>query len=448
MSGGDGRADERRVETPERLRGVDGQGSDDSYRWDTDELRRVVSGEYTPPVRGFLYREDDQGLLYEGQIHAIVAAPEGAKTLLAYFALSAADDIPVVLIDFEMGPVQAGERLNLLGAAVGENWHYKYRPDMVDVIAAVPPGALVVIDATDGGFAALDLNPDKTGDANKYEAIVTAPLKAKGCTVVLLDHSSTAHNVAGRKRGAMGNTKKLGNVDTSLYMKVEQPGSPHHVGLYQLWVDKDRSAQLRGIAHRNDGDDHLATMRTENVDGILTVQMLTPRPWRPTQLMEQVSVFLETVTEAQSKKKIETDVEGKNPTIRLAVDLLVTDGYVDRKRGPHNAQLHTSVKPYRQTSDPRISPENTTSSHLVPVRPGRGQTEGLPTSSPPSQGGRGEDPNEEVERQRNPPPRPDADEQNGAVCSACGKEATPGMIGGIKYCEKHLPTTRKQQMTA
>ena len=80
--------------------------------------------------------------------------------------------------------------------------------------------------------------------------------------MLLLDHASTALGPRDRKRGAMGSTKKLGNVDVSLYIKTEAAGSPTRVGKYQVFVDKDRSAQLRGISDRSSDGDHLTTIQT------------------------------------------------------------------------------------------------------------------------------------------------------------------------------------------
>lgn len=320
--------------------------------WDTQSLIDAMSGNYEPPQRGILYREDGEGLLYPGQIIALVAEPEAGKTTVAYVALQAASlDMPVVLIDFEMGPAQAAERLRLLGVnQIGADWAYAWNRPIADVVASVPEGAFVVIDATDGGFAHLDLDPDRTKDANTFKARVIDALKVKRCTVLLLDHASTSRQE--RKRGAMGSTKKLGNVDVSLYLKVEAPGSPGHIGKYQVYVDKDRSAQLRGISDRKGEADHLTTMLTEAVDGVFLVEFLNPQPFRPTYLMERISQWLEEQDKPKSKTAVENGVTGKADAIRMALDLLVNEGYVERTH-KGQAQLHFTLRPYREGSDRR-----------------------------------------------------------------------------------------------
>ena len=73
--------------------------------------------------------------------------------------------------------------------------------------------------------------------------------------------------------------------------------------------------------------------------------------FRPTGLMERVSIVLEAATEPPSKTAVEKTVSGKVVHVRAALDSLVTDGYVRRDKGPNRTFLHLSVKPYREADD-------------------------------------------------------------------------------------------------
>lgn len=75
--------------------------------------------------------------------------------------------------------------------------------------------------------------------------------------------------------------------------------------------------------------------------------------WRPTGLMERVSRHLESAGEPLSVRVLGNDVTGNKDHIKVATEVLVTEGYVTTENGPRNAILHTAVKPYRQADDPQ-----------------------------------------------------------------------------------------------
>jgi hypothetical protein len=72
--------------------------------------------------------------------------------------------------------------------------------------------------------------------------------------------------------------------------------------------------------------------------------------FRPTHLMERVSRFLESATVPASQTTIEHSVEGKVGVIRQAVDVLVSEGFVERSAGPRSALLHSIVRPFREVA--------------------------------------------------------------------------------------------------
>src|SRR5436309_5135827 len=71
--------------------------------------------------------------------------------------------------------------------------------------------------------------------------------------------------------------------------------------------------------------------------------------FRPTGLMEQVSKLLES-DPGLSKRSVRSAVKGKNEYIDLALDLLVSEGYVERvKQG--QADRHIAKTAFREADD-------------------------------------------------------------------------------------------------
>lgn len=103
---------------------------------------------------------------------------------------------------------------------------------------------------------------------------------------------------------------------------------------------------------KRSGDVHL----TSGEDGALRVRIdpatdVSGDGFRPTFLMERVSRYLEIQTDPVSRNQIEQAVEGKASAVRVAVDRLVQEGFVERTSGKRGSILHTHRKPFRE-SDP------------------------------------------------------------------------------------------------
>src|SRR5206468_80026 len=80
--------------------------------------------------------------------------------------------------------------------------------------------------------------------------------------------------------------------------------------------------------------------------------------WRPTVLMQRVSVFVEQAGEPVSLRAVEDNVRGKSRTwIRKAIDELLVGGYIAETPGLRKARMLTHVRPF------------TTSPDLAPLRP-------------------------------------------------------------------------------
>lgn len=70
--------------------------------------------------------------------------------------------------------------------------------------------------------------------------------------------------------------------------------------------------------------------------------------FKPTGVMERVSLVLEAASRPMSARNVTAAVTAKKGVVTAALTALVKDGYVTRTDGPRGSHLHTSVKPYRE----------------------------------------------------------------------------------------------------
>jgi hypothetical protein len=66
--------------------------------------------------------------------------------------------------------------------------------------------------------------------------------------------------------------------------------------------------------------------------------------------MEKVSRFLEKQADAVTRSRVETGVTGTAKFVRLALDGLITDGYVEETVGLRGSRPVRSLKPYREST--------------------------------------------------------------------------------------------------
>ena len=69
--------------------------------------------------------------------------------------------------------------------------------------------------------------------------------------------------------------------------------------------------------------------------------------FRPTVLMQKVSEFIEDQDEPVSRNDIERKVRGKSDGIRKAIDLLLTEGFVETVPNGRYPKIR-SVRPFRE----------------------------------------------------------------------------------------------------
>jgi hypothetical protein len=345
-----------------------------------------------PPVQPTL---GGVGLVYPGKRHVFSGPQESAKTLAAYaigLQVVRADGI-LILIDFEMGAYDARDRLQELGATPDDLAAVRYLEphepaddQTMRKLLTLDP-ALVVVDAAAGAYDLQGLDDNKRQDVERFTRLYVRAFWRAGVATILLDH--VVKNTELRGRYTIGSERKVGGADVHLGFDVIVPVSRGGNGRYKLTTHKDRGGFLkRG---------HIADLElqsdpeTHQIKWAFT-QASPAEPgelFRPTTLMEKVSVFLELQHEAVTRNTIESNVQGRAKFIRQAIDALAREGFALESDGARGAKLVESLRPYRH-NDPDHNPETPTSSDLVSTSSGRSQLD-LVSSSHPLQGGRGQD---------------------------------------------------------
>lgn len=297
-------------------------------------------------------------LVYPGKRHVFSGPQEAAKTLAAYVVgLSVVrEGGRVMLIDFEMGERDAKRRLCELGASEQELGMIDYiEPDTplterkAEELVALEP-KLVIIDASVGAYDLQGLDDNKRTDVERFAGLYIRPFWRSEIATLTIDH--VVKNVETRGNYAIGSERKVGGVDVHLGFTVLQAIKRGTAGKYQVTTHKDR-----GGFHKRG---KLATFELESHPNthhftwafVAAPQTDEEHPFRPTVKMEQASKWLEKQMEGEvPMSHIEKGIGGDRDAGRLAIQLLVDEGYFAESPGPRNARLMTLVRPYREQHD-------------------------------------------------------------------------------------------------
>jgi hypothetical protein len=327
-------------------------------RWEPVDLGAVLRGEVVTPLPAAFERTDGIRLLYPGRIHAFFGEPEACKSWIAQ-AVTAEQlktERHVIYADFEDGPETMVERQRAMGVSdelIGQFLTYLNpagRFDdlaeavLEDVIKRRGLPALAFIDGVTQAMADLGLDPEKGPDVAKYYGGSPRWLARAGAAVTLIDHVTKSRE--GRGRWAIGSERKLSGLDGAAYgFEAIHPFGRGRTGLVKITVAKDRCGHIRQHAGPG-GIIAMAELKSWPDDGV-TVTFDVPEKvdgpgFRPTRLMERLSAVI-VEKPGLTSRALCAAVGGKNDLKDLALELLVTEGYVDVKPGPRGARLHHSV---------------------------------------------------------------------------------------------------------
>lgn len=343
--------------------------------WLPVDLGPHLDGTYEPETPTLLRRDDDLGLLYPGRVHSIYGESESGKSFVTLLAVLDAvhDSRDALVLDFESDAATVVGRLLSLGLDrddIAEHVRY-VRPDRkpgeADLAAyhqlLEHPWAVVVVD---GLTEALVMWGGVTKDNDAVTAFMRAlprRLARAGAAVVTIDHVAKDKDTRGRF--AIGAQAKMASLDGAAYLvEPVEAIAPGRVGRLEVRVAKDRPGTVRsrsGTWRARDRTQLAATITLDStVPDAITATVAAPDraadapaewvPFRPTHLMEAVSIYLEAGAEA-TLRQLRDDIKGTKAYITLAASTLVDEGYVERISGPRRSYLHRSIKPYREAFD-------------------------------------------------------------------------------------------------
>lgn len=344
-------------------------------------------------------------LIYSGMRHALSGPPEATKTLLAYKILLeiASTGATVAIIDFEMGANRARILLDELGATQPQLWGILYYQDVTgppgeQELGALAECALVTIDSSVGAFDASGLDDNARKDVEKWAKAWIRPLHQRGVATLVLDH--VTKNADTRGKFQIGSERKTGGVDVHLGVEPVTALKRGGNSLVKIHTHKDRGAYLERpyaciVELSSDPETHTITVEMRPADSTDD-----EGHFRPTHLMEAVSIYLELAGEPRSRSNIVENVRGKTDYKRLAIDALVREGFAVETIGSRDAKNVKSEHPFREDDDPAPTPPH----------PAPGGVNYDPASPPPPLQGGGVGVSNAAGEETTPPRPEDEDE--------------------------------------
>jgi AAA domain-containing protein len=338
--------------------------------WARVDLTAHLDGTYTAPTTQLMPRTDGVCLLYAGLTHSLHGESESGKSWVAQAeaARCLQEGQEVLYVDFESDAASIVERMLLLGVSKADiAQHLDYRSPEASPTAAHEIDAwrdmlscTCVLAVIDGVTDAMGLFGAKTADndeISRFMRVFPKQLARRtGAAVVMIDH--VTKNAETRGRFAIGGQSKMASLTGAGYVvDVVQGLGKGLRGILTLRVAKDRPGSVRGksgFMRKTDRTQESARFILDSTGPQLIASL---EPWagadgsekpafRPTHLMERASRFIED-SPGVGKNAIERGVTGNNDALRVAIDVLVEEGYVRREASGQSLR-HYPVKPFRE----------------------------------------------------------------------------------------------------
>jgi hypothetical protein len=220
-------------------------------------------------------------LLYKQAITSLYAPGGSGKTIMALWVamLVMEQDLNVMYVDEENGPLRIAERLQQLGAdpdTIVEHFLYADGPGLTleegnlamwrTTVEQVKP-ALVIFDPFADLLALSNLEENSAGDVTKWIKAFAQPVKESTGAVLILDH--VMKDDGGKY--ARGSSAKHAKVDAAWKLKVEDEFDRNTVGEISIKRDKDRLGcmpEKRKFAVGGDGNGNLKFEPGEVIESI------------------------------------------------------------------------------------------------------------------------------------------------------------------------------------
>ncbi len=348
--------------------------------WAPADLAAVLAGEYLDPPPTMLVRTDGIALFYDGAVHTVSGESESGKTWLTLIAALQLlqDDRRVVFVDFEDRADRVIGRLLGLGATpeqIRKNFSY-VRPDRPleddgrhQLAPHLIDTPLVILDGVTEAMTMHGYDLNSNADAALFYGLLPRWIADQGPAVAMIDH--VVKDTEKQGRFALGAQHKLAGIDGAAYLvKMIQPFGRGKRGIARVDIAKDRPGHVRGNAH---GKVIAEFTLDASGDALVLVAHLMPPghetgragdTFEPTILMEKISRAVQ-LNPGLSKKAIEDLTNGKAATKRLAIELLVTRGYIGTKVATRGRIEHHHIKAYY--ADPDIDLDDETEHEGTPA---------------------------------------------------------------------------------
>lgn len=368
--------------------------------WWPQPIADRVAALVEAPAPTQLRRDDGQMLFYSGKVNGIIGESESGKSWIALLAATQAimRVEHVLILDFEDNASSVYRRLKLLGVD-DDKLHLVHYADPDEAYGLIQRSdleqalgiryAVIVVDGVNEAMTLCGYDLNSNTDATLFGRLLLRPLANTGAAVIAVDH--VPKNPDTRKAGGIGAQAKRAIITgCQLAADVVEPFGVGLNGAIKLTVDKDKNGMVRG---NSAAGKYVGKARVETSANSVRIRIAAPivqlvdnsdtqTEWAPTVLMEKISRLLEGLTDPVSFNAITQATTGKEETIRKALDVLRSRGYIEITSGPRNSLLHRSVKPYRAV-------ESSLSPTVSRPSPGDGE-ESVSTVSPepPPYGGR------------------------------------------------------------
>jgi hypothetical protein len=300
------------------------------------------------------------GLFYAGRRHVVSGEFDTGKSwLMAAVASSEvrADHGVIWIDDDDMGPSAILERLRALDLEderIAGQFAYlrpaeplsdAARRDVVELIHARAV-RLVVFDAFNATLSQHRCDPNSSADVERFLRSVVSPFASEGAAVVLPDHVVKQREARGRY--SYGSERKQTGVDVHLGLSVIEPLGRGRTGKAKISVHKDRAGFLEPALFvlTSDPETGKCSWRIE-----LDHAVSDEGDFRPTNLMEKVSRYLELAGEPRSRNQVEQDVKGKSEYVRQAIDVLISESFAVEFKGERGARMVKLVRAFREADE-------------------------------------------------------------------------------------------------
>lgn len=343
---------------------LDQSESGDDDDWGAIDLTELAAalraGEYEPIAPTILEVEHQMPLLYRERINGIFGESGGGKTWVGLQAVveTLLHGGNAMVLDWEDHPSGIVERLLLLGCEPEHMAQLDYRNPStalsvgVDrLLASLRQYDLIMIDSTGEAMAAGGVDSNSDQEVAQWFSIVKKLSRLEGAPAVLIiDHTPKSEDAP--KAFAIGSQRKRAAITGASYRvdTIKEPAKGRN-GQFKLTVAKDRFGNrakntVAAIVDLETTDD---TVRLRFHQSDAQAAADAGKPFRPTNLMERVSRYLEQLDSA-SARSVAADVQGKTAALRKALEVLVEEGYVEAQTAGRGLR-YVSVRSYREIDE-------------------------------------------------------------------------------------------------